>query len=108
MLLADDYLDGGDVSLFCAFANDLGVDSDVLDFELAVAESLGDDFRHVDSSANCQPSCFDGDLTGLSELDERAHGVAHDRLLADKDVVWHGGPLALTVVLLMGCVGAMC
>ena len=87
MLLTDGDFDRGDVTRLWAFANDLGVYSDVLDLELTIAQPFGDDFCDVDGSADCHPSRLHYNLAGLRQLDERAHRVAHDRLLADEDVV---------------------
>ena len=79
--------------MFAAFANDFGVDVDVLDAELAVAEPLRDYFGHVDRPADGHSPRLHDHLTCLGELDERAHGVAHDRLLPHEDVVGRRGPL---------------
>src|SRR5271157_2751109 len=90
-LLADDYFDRGDVPHLCAFANDLCVDADILHLELAVAEPLRDDLRHVDCSAYRHSTGLDHAFAGASKLDERAHGVAHHGLLAHVYVVgWRG------------------
>ena len=98
ILLPDDYLDRGDVSLLWAFANDLGVDADVLDLELTVAQPLCDDLCHVHRSADGHPPRLHRHLAGLSQLDERAHGVVHHRLLAHEDVVVGSCPLCRCVL----------